>query len=416
MESNLQERYFKRNFASGVINGIFFNLALAFISGSTILPLFVSQLTGSDVLIGLSSTLETIGWLSPQLFVAGMTLYQKKQLPLYIKTAYVRVLAFLGLVLSVFLFGAKNPSLLLPLFFFFFAVYSLAGGFSGVAFMDIVGKTIPLNKRGSFFGMRMFVGGALAALAGILVKQILEHYQFPNNFGIIFSLAFCSILLGISSLLAIKEPPLTETKSRKSLKENLLQGIEIFKQHQEFRLLYFVQIVIGAYVLGLPFYVIYAERFLKIPPELVGIFLTSQMVGFVLSNLLWGYLSNRGKNREVLLITAIMSSFPPLIFFAYHFFTLPIFLYSSIFFFLGAINSGLNIGYMNYLLEISPEPERPIYVGLLHTLTAPTVFLSAVGGIIIQVSSFTFLYILVLLISFGAIYISSKLRDKTLSS
>jgi MFS family permease len=176
-----------------------------------------------------------------------------------------------------------------------------------------------------------------------------------------------------------------------------------------------VQIIIGAYVLGLPFYVIYAERYLKIQPDLVGIFLTSQMIGFVLSNLFWGYLSNRGKNREVLLITAIMSSFPPLIFFAFHFFRLPVFLYSSIFFFLGAINTGLNMGYMNYLLEISPEPERPIYVGLLHTLTAPTVFLSAIGGIIIQVSSFDFLYILVLLISFAAIYISLKLKDKTLS-
>jgi MFS family permease len=416
MELNFQEKYFKRNFASGVINGIFFNLALAFISGSTILPLFISRLTDSDVLIGLSSTLETIGWLSPQLFVAGITLYQKKQLPLYIKTAYVRVIAFLGLVLSVFLFGLRNPSLLLPLFFFFFAVYSLAGGFSGVAFMDIVGKTVPLNKRGSFFGMRMFFGGALAALAGILVKQILEHKQFPNNFGFIFLLAFCSILLGILSLSAVKEPPLIVTKPRKSLKENLLQGIEIFKQHREFRLLFFVQIIIGAYVLGLPFYVIYAERFLKIQPELAGIFLTSQMIGFVLSNIFWGYLSNRGKNKEVLLITSIISSLPPLILFAYHFFALPIFFYSFIFFFLGAINTGLNIGYMNYLLEIAPEPERPIYVGLLHTLTAPTVFLSAIGGVIIQVSSFTLLYILVLLISFGAIYISSKLKDKTFSS
>ncbi|HVP36932.1 MAG TPA: MFS transporter [Terriglobales bacterium] len=416
MELNFQERYFKRNFASGVINGIFFNLALAFISGSTILPLFVSQLTNSDVLIGLSSTLETIGWLSPQLFVAGLTLYQKKQLPLYIRTGYVRVISFLCLVLSVFLFGAKHSSLLLPLFFLFFAVYALGGGFSGVAFMDIVGKTIPLNKRGSFFGMRMFFGGALAALAGILVKQILEHYQFPNNYGIIFCLAFFSILLGILSLLAVKEPPLIESKPRKSLKENLSQGIEIFKQHRQFRLLYFVQIIIGAYVLGLPFYVIYAERFLKIQPDLVGIFLTAQMIGFVLSNLFWGYLSNRGKNREVLLITAIISSFPPLTLFAFRFFSLPIFFYSLIFFFLGAINTGLNIGYMNYLLEISPEPERPIYVGLLHTLTAPTVFLSAVGGIIIQVSSFTFLYVLVLLISFAAIYISTKLKDKTLSS
>lgn len=393
-----------------MVNGIFFNLALAFISGSTILPLFVSKLTDSDVLIGLSSTLETIGWLSPQLFVAGMTLYQEKQLPLYIKTAYVRVLSFLGLVLSVFFLGAKNPSLLLVLFFVLFATYALAGGFSGAAFMDIVGKTIPLNKRGSFFGMRMFFGGGLAALAGILVKQVLEHYQFPDNFGIIFSFAFCSILLGILSLVAIKEPPLVLLKPRRSLRENLMQARKIFKQHREFRLLFFVQIVVGAYVLGLPFYVIYAERFLKIKPELVGIFLTSQMIGFILSNLFWAYLSNRGRNKEVLLITAIISSFPPLILFAYQFFTLPIFLYSWIFFFLGAVNSGLNLGYMNYLLEIAPEPERPMFVGLLHTLTAPTVFLSAVGGLIIRVSSFTFLYILVLFISFGAIYISARLK------
>jgi hypothetical protein len=67
---------------------------------------------------------------------------------------------------------------------------------------------------------------------------------------------------------------------------------------------------------------------------------------------------------------------------------------------------------MNYLLEISPEAERPIYVGIMHTLTAPSVFLSAVGGIIIQLTSFRFLYILTLLVSFGGIFISTKLRDK----
>jgi hypothetical protein len=70
---------------------------------------------------------------------------------------------------------------------------------------------------------------------------------------------------------------------------------------------------------------------------------------------------------------------------------------------------------MNYLLEISPEAERPIYVGIMHTLTAPSVFLSAVGGIIIQLTTFTFLYILVLLISFGAIFISTKLKPKLLA-
>jgi Na+/melibiose symporter-like transporter len=51
----------------------------------------------------------------------------------------------------------------------------------------------------------------------------------------------------------VKEPPLTEVKTKRSLKENLHQGLKIFKHDREFRLLYFVQLIIGAYVLGLPF-------------------------------------------------------------------------------------------------------------------------------------------------------------------
>jgi len=88
------ERYFKRNFFLGVLNGVLFNFAWAFTSGSTILPWFVSKLSNSNVLIGLASTLENLGWFMPQLLVAVITSHHKKQLPLYTKTAYLRAFAF----------------------------------------------------------------------------------------------------------------------------------------------------------------------------------------------------------------------------------------------------------------------------------------------------------------------------------
>ncbi|HEX7400619.1 MAG TPA: hypothetical protein VF369_00445, partial [candidate division Zixibacteria bacterium] len=198
--------HYKRNFFLGVTNGVLFNFAWAFTAGSTVLPWFVSRLTSSNILIGLSSTLEALGWFIPQLPVAVITSHHHKQLPLYTRTAYLRAVAFLLMTISLFVFGNRNPAGLLLSFFVFYSIYSLGGGLAGVAFTDIVAKTIPPHKRGSFFGMRMFLGGSLGALGGLIVKKIMDAYHFPTNFGIIFSVSSVLILIALFSFCYIKEP------------------------------------------------------------------------------------------------------------------------------------------------------------------------------------------------------------------
>lgn len=403
------EKYFKRNFFLGVTNGILFNFAWAFTSGSTVLPLFISKLTSSSILVGLASTLEAVGWALPQMAVAAVTLHQKNQMPLYIKMAILRAIAFSLLAILVFFSKTGNPSYLLIFFFFLFSIYAFGGGVSGVSFTDVVGKTIPSNKRGSFFGMRMFFGGGLAALAGILIERILRVYSFPKNFGVLFLIAAVIIIFALLSFSLVKEPPTKERPQKRKFKENVLLGLEILKKDRNLRMLLWTRVAIGSYVLGLPFYIIFAKKFLFIPTSIAGLFLSVQMVGYLSSNILWGRLSNNKSNRLVLFLSAICSAIPPFLLLLNILTKIPIYVYGAIFFFLGATMSGMDMGYTNYLLEIAPEEKRPIYVGFLNTIVGPTIFLSALGGLIIQVSSFAFLYSLVFLISLVSIFLPLSL-------
>jgi MFS family permease len=409
------EKHFKRNFFLGVANGVLFNFAWAFTSGSTMLPLFISKLTSSNILVGLASTLEAMGWFLPQMAVAAVTLHQKNQMPLYIKTAFLRGGSFLLLAIVVFFSRIVNPSYLLITFFFLFSIYALGGGLAGVSFTDVVGKAIPQNKRGSFFGMRMFFGGGLAALAGILIERILRIYDFPKNFGVLFLIAAVLIVFALLSFSLVKEPPVRKRPERKKFRENLRLGFETLKKERNYRMLIWTRVAIGAYVLGFPFYIIFAKKFLHVPTSIAGIFLSVQMVGYLSSNILWGYLSNNKSNKLVLVLSAISSAVCPLLLILSILIKIPVWLYGSIFFFLGATIAGLDMGYTNYLLEIAPEERRPIYVGFLNTIVGPTIFLSAVGGLIIQVTSFAFLYSLVFLISIVSIFLSLSLGEPSKS-
>ncbi len=409
MLSEYAIQHYKRNFILGISNGIFFNIGLAFLSGSTVLPIFMAHLTDSKILIGLATSIENIGWHLPQLFVAAATIHYSRQLGVYTRAAILRSIAFLGIVVAVFALGEKNNDLLLVLFFFLFTFFAVSGGLAAVSFMDIVGKTIPANKRGTYFGMRMFIGGGLAALSGILVKKILGEYPFPVNFGLLFSLALVTVIIGLGSFAMVKEPVLANQRPHKSLKENCREAFSLFQTDATYKLLFLVRITIGAFSLAYPFYILYAQKTLNIKPEAAGIFLSFEMLGYLVSNILWAYLSNRINNRLVLLLSAVCSVFPPVIALTNWLWPLPLGLYALAFFFLGATNSGLFVGFFNYLLEIAPEEKRPLYVGFIHTVIFPTYFLSTLGGIIIQLTNFRVLFALTLFLALVSVYLSYRL-------
>ncbi len=407
--------HYKRNFTLGVLNGTFFMAALAFIAGSTVLPVFLSKLTESKIVIGVISHTEWFGWLFPQVFAAVFLTHRRKVLGFYNRLTILRLTLFASAIASIYVFR-NNYTMLLIAFTSFFAVFSLSSGIAGVAFMEVVGKTIPVNSRGSFFGLRMFSGGILAMIGGLAIKKIMSSYPFPYDFAYICIIAWVLMLLGLSIFAFLKEPEHKDPPPKESAGIQLKTALGIIKNDANFKMLIYTRGWVNTAFMATPFYVIFAIDKLGAPDWMAGIYLTVQMVGYLGANLLWGWLSNHVSNRLVIILSTLLKVLPPAIALAGFFVQVGPEMFSAVFFLLGMGESGSEMGFMNYLLEISPEQRRPLYIGLLHTLIAPTILFSGVGGWLSQLFTLKWLFATAFVTVSIALLISLKLREPRIRS
>ena len=417
----MSDQHFQRNYRLGILNGVSFHVADAFISETTILPSFISNLTSSKLLIGLAGSLRRASWPLPQAAVAGYLENRDRKLPVYRISAVLRVLSMIALVLITFALG-NNTRLLLLLFFSLFTLYSLSAGIAGLPFMDIVARTIPSTRRGTYFGARYFFGTLLGALAGFfLVRRILHTYPFPKNYGTLFLFATLFITIGVLLFSFVIEPSQAVEKKKRSFLKSLSAGKKIFKEDRNYRNLYLTRVFLGIGMMSFPFYFLYSQKVWAIQEEIVGVLLSAELVGALLTNLLWGNLSNRIGNKIVLKGAALTSILIPL-----SALTLPLLPLPSpeagqlptyrhpallLFFLIGAVKSGIWIGYPNFLIDISPENRRPTYIGFMNTLIAPILFLPTLGGGIVELFSYETLFTLSFLAACIALLFASRLKE-----
>ncbi len=407
------ELKYSRTFLLGVTNGVLFNLAEALIGGTTVLPIFISTLTASKVLIGLSGTMGNAGWLMPQLVVANLIQHLKRKKPIYIWAGVVRIICIWAIALMVAFLVGSRAGLFLVLFFILYSIYTLAAGVAGIPFMDIVAKAVPSTRRGTFFGARLFFGGIASVLAGLFVRNVLATRSFPNNYTILFLTASAVITVAIISFCLASEPETISRETRMPFRRFLLKGPFLLKNVRSYRWMLIVRIMLGVWGMALPFYIIFARERLGFEASSVGIFLSIQMVGMVLSNILWGALSNRVGNKIVIVLVSAVAVISPLV-------TLLSNVYPSlqgmlgfgiVFFFLGFTLSGIRLGYANYMLDVSPEAERPTYLGFMNTFIAPVLLLSSVGGFVIERTSYEVLFITVIGAGILALAFSVQLEE-----
>lgn len=405
----------RRNFTFGVLNGTFFMAALAFVAGSTVLPVFISRLTESRILIGLFSHMEWFGWLFPQLLAAIFIAHKRKVLSFYNGLSVARLVMF-GLAIWFILIFKSNYSAMLIAFGTTFTIFSIFSGMAGVAFTEIVGKMIPLNKRGSFFGLRMFSGGLLAVLAGIAVKIIIDEYAFPFDFAYVCGISWVLMLLGLVCFALIKEPDVTESLDRANPKSQFKLALKIFKSDSNFRRLIFSKAWVNSALMATPFYVIFAMGVLGAPEWMAGIYLSIQMIGYLASNLLWGWLANYISNKKVIVLAGLCRVIPAIVAFLSAYFPVDPLYFGAVFLFIGMAESGIDMGYMTYLLEISPERGRILSIGIMQTLIAPTILFSGLGGWLSQLFSLKWLFAITFMTTSISLLISSKLHEPRVRS
>ena len=200
------ERNYPWNFTVNLLDGATFWFGNNFVSAATILPLFISKLTDSPLLIGLVAVIAQAGWLIPQVFTAGFTEKLSRKKPLVINVGFFleRLPVWLWPVSA--LIAPYSPKLALVVFFVSYAWHGIGAGAIAPAWQDMIARCFPVKKRGRFFGTTTFVGTGVGAIGAIYAGRILETYPYSFNFFYIFLIGAIGINVSWVFLALTREP------------------------------------------------------------------------------------------------------------------------------------------------------------------------------------------------------------------
>ncbi|MGC9334308.1 MAG: MFS transporter, partial [Anaerolineae bacterium] len=300
-----------RNFLGALWHGAFLALGTAFTQPETVIAALMVELTSSTVWVGGFSTILVVAGALPQLFVARWIEPRPRKMPFLLLAIYLRVFSWGTLAWLIYAIGSEEPRLLAWALLGLLAVFYAAGGLGGVPYTDIIGKIIPLRRRGAFFGGRQALAGPLAVGAALLARQILAEVPYPNSYAYLFALAATALFIASLGFLLVREPPRSDADGRvRRWRE--YRG-QLRETASRLRALVGVQLLTGFSLMAMPFYVVYARQELGALPEAVGWFILLQVLGGVLANMLWAWLVDRFGSRRMLAVCATVSALTPLL-------------------------------------------------------------------------------------------------------
>jgi len=390
----------RRNFIAGLWHGAFLALGVSLTQPTTVISAFVADLTGSTVWVGGLSTVLIVAGTLPQLFVARWIEHRPRKMP-YLKTAiYLRVVSWGILAWLIYVIGAEQPITLAWVLVAMLTVFYAGGGLGNTPYTDIIGKVIPSDRRGAFFGGKEALAGPLAVGAALGARQILAHTAYPNNYALLFGMAAFGLAIASLGFWVMREPPAPDIEMQVQGWREYWRQIQAATQR--LKTLIRIELFTGFSLMALPFYVVYAREQLDAPTEAVGWFLLAQVLGGVLANLLWARLVDRSGSRWMLFFCAVTSTLTPLLAIALA--PLGWSWLTVVFFLAGATFNGRKVGFQSALLELAPAAERPTYAGLNAMLILPLAFLSLVAGLFLQYWSYNALFLIAAgFISVGAV-------------
>jgi MFS family permease len=378
-------RHLRYNVTVGMIDGGMFGIALGFGSFGTILPLFVASMTGSATLIGLVPAIHTAGWLLPQLFTASFTSRLRRyKRTVLLSTIHERI-PYLGFGIVALLLPTIGLKAGLILTFLLLTWQGLGGGFTANPWTSMISKIIPPENRGTFFGTQAAVANLFISGAAIIAGYVLSGYESPINYAICFFIAAVFFTFSWVALAFTREP----TDFDKVIEENptpFWHGAgAILKRDNNFNWFLVARILSQFATMGFAFYIVYALRRFEMDEVTAGFLTATLTISQTVANAGMGWLGDKVGHRAMLIIGAAgatLSSFlawmaPSLAWF------FPIFILT------GFANVSIWTNSMSMTVDFSDEKDRPFYIGLAQTLTAPaTMIAPLLGGWIADAQGF----------------------------
>ena len=378
-------KHLRYNVTVGMIDGGLFGIALGFGSFGTILPLFVASMTGSATLIGLVPAIHTAGWLLPQLFTASYTSRLRRyKRTVLLSTIHERI-PYLGFAIVALLLpriGLQNGLLLT---FLLLTWQGLGGGFTANPWTSMISKIIPPENRGTFFGTQAAVANLFISGAAIIAGYVLNGYESPVNFAICFFIAVVFFTFSWIALAFTREPSDFDKVIEKNPIPFWHGASAIIKRDTNFNWFLVARTLSQFATMGFAFYIVYALRRFQMDEVTAGFLTATLTISQTVANASMGWLGDKFGHRPMLILGAVAAMLSSLL----AWFASSLVWFFPIFILSGLANVSIWTNGMTMATTFSDEKERPFYIGLAQTLTAPaTIIAPLIGGWIADTQGF----------------------------
>jgi len=404
------ETNFRWNFTVNTVDFSFYTFGLTIVSQATILPLLVSHLTPSKVLIGLIPATYSLGYLLPQLLTANFTERLRRKLP-FVKLVggLVERTPYLWISLVLWLLAKPSPTITLVAFFLLLAATAAGNGLCTPAWYDLIGKVIPVRRRGLWSGVSSSLGAFMGIAGAAVAGSILVEKPFPDNFALCFLITSAAMLVSWFGLASNREPVSPTFKPAIGLGKYFRQLPGVLRRDKNY-----VHFLIGRSVANLGgmaagFFMVYGVERFSLGGADAGA-LTAVLVGSqALMNLLMGNLADHRGHKLVLMLGAFVMGLAAV---AAWIALSPAWLYLA-FILLGAAMAADTVSGMNIILEFCAPEDRPTYIGLTNTLLAPAKTLSPIiGGWLATLVGYPPMFLVALVVSvLGGLLYTTWVRE-----
>jgi hypothetical protein len=392
-----------------------FSVGFAFFDPLVIVPAFTGVLTGSELVIGLLAALRVIMVTFPQLWAASVLASQPRKKPLLIWSSLGGRIPVLFLAVAVYLLAARRPLLVMVALGLAVVFFFTSEGLNSISWPDMVGKVLPATIRGRFLGVGQLLSSGGALLAGYAVRRILaaDALTFPNNWALIFGLAFVGLIVSAGFIALIRELPDATPSGGVDMRKHVRLLYGYLRNDPRLRRIVAVQVVLYTASATFPFFVIRAQDLVLNGEGMLGSFIVAQNLGGMVAALACGYLVDRvgswaavrvGASAEVLaLLLAVAAPLAPQ----------PLSAYLAAFFLLGLVTGSSWWVFTAYLMDIADDAQRASYLAASGILTSPTFVASLIVGAVFTSASAEIVFgvaLVVALVAFGLSFTLARMR------
>ena len=394
-------KHLKRNFFANILDAGFWFFGDSFVAAYTILPVFMSTLTESPILIGMIPALEGAGWFLPQLFLARYLENKSRRLPLVLKLGVLDRLPYLFLALGAFLILKVDHNVAIILFLVFYGIKVFSSGLVALPWQELIATVIPVSHRGRYWGFSLVLGKLLGLFGAFIAGLMLARISYPLNYAYMFLIGFVCAFISYFFLSLNIEPEIERQASAISIS---VWGriTSILRRDKNFAAFLVNRGFVFLSFMGLGFVTVYGIEKFHLPISYSAIFTAVMLIAEVVGFGIWGTIGDKDGYKRVIevcnlfLIVGLLALL----------FVDTIWGLDIVFGIISFSHSGEFIADQNIAMEFGKEADRPTYIGMSKTLIGPFLLVAPIiGGGIVKLWGYKSMFLTALIISMIAFVI-----------